>query len=80
MPSNVWQTGAKFLIVGGLALLVLGGVALVIGKWGRGGQLLPGDIVIRRPGFVFYLPIVSCLVLSILLSGLLAVLALLWRR
>ncbi len=80
MLTDTWQTASKFLIVAGLVLLALGSLALVISKWGRAGQLLPADIVIKRPGVVFYLPIVSCLVLSLLLSGLLTVVALLWRR
>ena len=29
---------------------------------------LPGDIVVRRPGFTFVFPIVTCLLLSLLLS------------
>ena len=29
---------------------------------------LPGDIVIRRPGFTFVFPLVTCLVLSLLLT------------
>ena len=29
---------------------------------------LPGDIVIRRGSFTLYLPLVSCLILSIVLS------------
>jgi DUF2905 family protein len=29
---------------------------------------LPGDIVIRRPGFTFAFPLVTCLVLSLVLS------------
>ena len=29
---------------------------------------LPGDIVVRRPGFTFVFPLVTCLVLSLLLS------------
>ena len=29
---------------------------------------LPGDIVVRRPGFTFAFPIVTCLLLSILLT------------
>lgn len=29
---------------------------------------LPGDIVVRRPGFTFVFPIVTCLVLSLVLS------------
>jgi hypothetical protein len=32
---------------------------------------LPGDIVMRRPGFTFAFPIVTCLVLSLLLTLLL---------
>jgi len=33
---------------------------------------LPGDIVVRRPGFTFVFPIVTCLLLSLLLSLLFA--------
>ena len=80
MPTSIWQTAAKSFIVSGLVLLALGGLVLVVGRWGRGGRLLPGDIVIRRLGFSFYLPIISCLVLGLLLSGALTVLSLLWRR
>ena len=29
---------------------------------------LPGDIVIRRNGFTFYLPITTCIVISIVLT------------
>jgi hypothetical protein len=32
---------------------------------------LPGDVVVRRPGFTFAFPIVTCLLLSLLLSVLL---------
>jgi hypothetical protein len=28
---------------------------------------LPGDIVVRRPGFTFAIPIVTCLLVSLLL-------------
>jgi DUF2905 family protein len=56
-------------------LLVLGGLLLAAGLlWpfvSRYVGKLPGDIVIRRPGFTFAFPIVTCLVLSILLTLLL---------
>ena len=29
---------------------------------------LPGDLVVRRPGFTFVFPIVTCLLLSLLLT------------
>ncbi len=80
MPSNIWQNAARFLVISGLALLALGGLALIIGRWGHDGRLLPGDIVIRRPGFSFYLPIVTCLVVGLLLSGVVTIVSLLWRR
>lgn len=35
---------------------------------------LPGDIVVRRPGFTFAFPIVTCLLLSLLLTLLLWIL------
>ncbi len=55
----------------GLALmgLLLAGLGALLGALGgRGGRLLPGDIVISRPGFTFVFPIVTSLVLSILLT------------
>lgn len=69
----------------GKALIVLGGIALVVGllllgpgKLG-GGRFLPGDIVIQRPGFTLVLPIVTCLVLSAAATIILWLL-LAWRR
>ncbi len=53
----------------GVALIVTG--VLVIGMGvllGRGGRLMPGDVVISRPGFTFVLPIVTSIILSILLT------------
>jgi hypothetical protein len=55
------------LFIAGLGLLVRLGVPL-----GR----LPGDVIVRRGNFTFYLPIAT----SILVSILLAILFSLWRR
>jgi hypothetical protein len=55
---------SRLLIVGGI-VLVAAGVVLRLGvPLGR----LPGDIVIRRGNSTFYFPIVTCLVISVLLS------------
>lgn len=59
------QTG-KILIVAGGILLIVGLVLLVGSKTGLGK--LPGDIIIKRPGFSFYLPLTTSVILSILLS------------
>ena len=53
------------LVIAGLGLLMMAGV-----PFGR----LPGDIVIRRGSGTFYFPLVTSIVLSIILTLLLAVL------
>jgi hypothetical protein len=54
----------KLLILIGL-LIAAAGVAIQLGvPLGR----LPGDIVIRREHSTIYIPIVTCIVLSVLLS------------
>ena len=60
---------ARVLIVLGV-LLVLAGVLIKLGvPIGR----LPGDIVIRRGSSTFYFPVVTCILVSVLLSILAAV-------
>jgi hypothetical protein len=56
----------RFLIVAGAALLLAGLLWPWASKLGLGR--LPGDVVIRREGFTFYLPLATCLVVSALLS------------
>ncbi len=57
---------ARFLIVLGLGLLVIGLLWPYLGRLGLGR--LPGDIVIEREHVTFYFPLVTCLLLSLLLS------------
>jgi hypothetical protein len=59
----------RFLVIAGVVLLVLGLTWPWIGKLGLGR--LPGDIVIERESFTLYLPIMTSLILSLLLSALL---------
>jgi hypothetical protein len=65
----------KTIVVLGLLLVALGAFV-----WLGGGSLfswfgrLPGDIRVERPGFRFYAPIVSMLLVSLLLSAVLWVL------
>ena len=54
------------LIVLGLVLVAVGLAWPLLAKLGLGH--LPGDIRIERPGFSFYLPITSSIVVSIVLS------------
>lgn len=57
----------KALILSGLALVALGLLFVLGEKIGWLGRL-PGDIVVRRGNYSFYFPIVTCLVISVLLS------------
>ncbi|HVO96299.1 MAG TPA: DUF2905 domain-containing protein [Terriglobales bacterium] len=57
---------ARFLIIFGLSLLVLGLLWPYLGRLGLGR--LPGDIVIERENFTFYFPLMTCLVISLLFS------------
>jgi hypothetical protein len=57
---------ARFLIVLGLAILVIGLLWPYLSQVGLGR--LPGDIVIERENMTFYFPLMTCLLLSVLLS------------
>jgi hypothetical protein len=60
----------KVLLVAGLILAALGALMMLGLPLGR----LPGDITIRRGNATFYFPIVTCLVLSVLFTLLMALL------
>jgi len=54
-------------------LVLVGLVLVVAGLLAQGGALswfgrLPGDLRIQRPGFSFYFPVTSMLVISALIS------------
>ncbi len=54
-------------------LVIIGVVILIVGLgWPWFGKIplgrLPGDIIISKPGFTFYFPITTMIVISILIS------------
>ena len=57
---------ARWLIIAGVVLVVLGLAWPLIAKLGLGR--LPGDIHIEREGFSFYFPLVTGLIISVVLS------------
>ena len=57
---------ARFLIMLGLAILVAGLLWPFLSRIGLGR--LPGDIVIERENMTFYFPLMTCLLVSIILS------------
>ena len=64
-------TIGKLLIVMGVLLVGLGCLFLWGAKIPFVGKL-PGDIYVRRGNFILYAPIASCILISIILSVLLA--------
>lgn len=56
----------RALIIIGVALIVIGLAWPLIAKLGLGR--LPGDIRIESEGGGFYFPIVTCLIISVVLS------------
>jgi hypothetical protein len=66
------ESVGKLMVIAGLALVVVGGLVWIFGpKLGAGGGLLPGDISLRRGNFSFHFPLVTCLVVSVVLTLLL---------
>lgn len=55
---------AKFLILAGVLLVVLG----LLVAWGMPLGRLPGDVSVKRGNFTFYFPIVTSIVLSVVLT------------
>jgi hypothetical protein len=59
-------------------LLIMGGIIAIVVGWllWRGVHLLrwlghlPGDIRVERPGFSFYMPLATMIIVSIVLSAL----------
>jgi len=67
-PGGEFNRMRSILIALGTLLLAVGILWPLLSRYlGR----LPGDIVVRRPGFTFVFPVVTCLIVSLVLSLLL---------
>ncbi len=55
-------------------LMMLGAVIFALGAWMAWGPKipflgkLPGDLIVRRESYTIYFPIVTCLVISVVLT------------
>ncbi len=63
----MFENLGRFMLIAGAVLLVLGVVFTVAGRFLPLGRL-PGDIIIRRENFVFYFPVVTMIIVSLLLT------------
>lgn len=64
-------TVGKMLLVIGALIALVGLIIIFLGRFGLGR--LPGDIIIEKENFIFYFPLVTCVVISIILSFLIRV-------
>ena len=58
---------AKLLIVGGVIMIAVGLLWQVGGRFLNLGRL-PGDIMVEKENVRFYFPVVTCIVISVVLS------------
>lgn len=61
------QPMPKLLIILGIALIAIGLIWHIGARFIPLGKL-PGDIIVEKENFKFYFPIVTCIVVSIVLS------------
>jgi hypothetical protein len=70
----------RYLMIGGLILLFMGVGISLAGKLGVPLGRLPGDIRIEWENGVFYFPLTTCIILSLVLSGILALISRFWKK
>ena len=58
----------KLLLILGAIILVIGAVLLVAGRYNLPIGKLPGDFVVRGKHSVFYFPLATCIILSVIIS------------
>jgi hypothetical protein len=58
----------RLLLILGIALVVIGGIIMLIGRTGVPLGRLPGDILYRGKNTTFYFPLASSILISVVLS------------
>jgi len=58
----------RMLAILGVALVVIGGIVMLLGRTGLPLGRLPGDILYRGKNSTFYFPLASSILISVVLS------------
>jgi hypothetical protein len=58
----------RMLVILGVALVVIGGIVMLLGRTGLPLGRLPGDILYRGKNSTFYFPLASSVLISVVLS------------
>lgn len=66
---NGFASMGKLIIFMGVLLIIIGGMILLFSKvTGGRGALLPGDIAVKWGNLRIYFPIMTCILISIILT------------
>jgi hypothetical protein len=71
---------ARYIILAGIILIILGGVVYAAAKLNLPIGRLPGDIRIEGANGSFYFPLVTCIILSIVLTVVLNLIGRFWNN
>ena len=81
MSSAIHFQLGRFLVILGIILVILGLLVMAGSKFSFFGLgRLPGDIAYKGKNFQFYFPIVTCLILSVVVTALLWIISFLTRK
>lgn len=58
----------RMLLILGVALVVIGGIVMLLGRTGLPIGRLPGDILYRGKNTTFYFPLATSILISVVLS------------
>lgn len=76
---EAWRKMGRMLLILGIALVVIGGIIMLLGRTSLPLGRLPGDILYKGKNTTFYFPLASSILISIVLSIILYLIARLKR-
>lgn len=71
---------SRYIILAGVVLVIIGGVVYAAAKLNLPIGRLPGDIHIEGPNGSFYFPVVTCIIISIILTVVLNLIGRFWNK
>jgi len=71
---------ARYLMIGGIILFLIGGGIFLASKFGVPLGRLPGDIRIEGENGSFYFPVTSSILVSVVLTVIFNIIVRLWRK
>ncbi len=71
---------SRYIILAGIVLIIVGGLVYGAAKLNIPIGRLPGDIHIEGPNGSFYFPLVTCIILSVVLTVVLNLIGRFWNK